>query len=140
MAMVRKIAEAGHAKRKEAQIKLRQPLASLNYKFSMRLDKQLEQILAEELNVKKIEYTKKSKTQPEIELDTNITPILKKEGEARELIRQIQQLRKDKNLTLADKTKIIAPSWPKDFENLILISTASISIVKGSLLEVMKSQ
>jgi len=140
MAMVRKIAESTHAKRKEAQIKLRQPLPLLSYKLSDRLNGELEKILAEELNVKKIEYAKTSKKEPEIALDTNITPKLKEEGEARELIRQIQQLRKEKNLTLADKTKIIAPSWPEDFENLILISTASISIVKGSLLAVMKSQ
>ena len=131
MAVVRKIAEAAHAKRKEAQIKLRQPLAKIIYSLSEKLDKQLEQILAEELNVKEIEYKKSSGEEPKINLDTNITPILKEEGEARDLIRLVQQNRKEQNLTLKDKTEIIAPSWPASFEKQILSSTASVSISSG---------
>ncbi|MDP3758281.1 MAG: DUF5915 domain-containing protein, partial [Candidatus Daviesbacteria bacterium] len=53
------------------------------------------------------------------------------EGEARDLIRKIQQLRKEQGLTLGDKTKIIAASWPKSFEKQILAGTASVSIEKG---------
>ncbi len=138
MKIVRKIAEAAHAKRKEAGIKLRQPLASLTYKSLVQLRQDLEKILSEELNVKKIEYQKSSKTEPEVELDTKITPALKEEGEARDLIRQVQQLRKEQNLTLVDKTKITAPSWPKDFEKQILVGTASVSIQKGNELSVIK--
>jgi len=138
MIIARKIAELGHAKRKEAQIKLRQPLSSLTYKLNIKLDKDLEQILVEELNVKHVEYKKSSSVIPDVILDTKITPSLKEEGEARDLIRQIQQLRKEHNLTLADKTKIFVSDWPKNFEDLILKSTASISIAKGDQLKVEK--
>ncbi len=131
MALVRKIAEAGHAKRKEVSIRLRQPLSLLIYS-GKKLSKNLEQILAEELNVKKVEYKEKA----DLSLDTKITKELAKEGEARDLIRQIQELRKEKNLTLKDRTKILAPSWPKDFENQILNSTASVSITSADKLEV----
>ncbi|MBI2315288.1 isoleucine--tRNA ligase [Candidatus Daviesbacteria bacterium] len=138
MVVVRKIAELGHAKRKEANIKLRQPLAAVSYKLSKQLSQQLEQVIVEELNVKKIEYIKSPKSEPEVELNTKLTPKLQEEGQARELIRQIQQNRKEQNLTLADKTEIIAPSWPAGFEKQILLSTASVSIEKGSEFKVLK--
>ncbi len=138
MVVVRKIAEATHAKRKEANIKLRQPLASVGYSGIEKLSPDLEQLLSEELNVKKVEYKKSSKEDLEVILDTKITKDLAQEGEARDLIRQIQQLRKEQNLTLADKTKIISPSWPKAFESQIISGTASVSITKGETLQVIK--
>src|SRR3989344_2059389 len=138
MAKVRKIAEVGHAKRKEGGIKLRQPLASVSYKSPERLSEQLEKILAEELNVKKVEYQKSPSPEPKVDLDTKITQELKEEGEARDLIRQIQQLRKEQGLTLTDKTKIMATSWPRSFEKQILAGTASVSIEKGSEFKVLK--
>ena len=137
MVIVRKITEAAHAKRKEAAVKLRQPLASLTYKSAQRL-RNLEGILADELNVKNIEYQTLAKGEIEVELDTKITPELAKEGEARDLIRQIQELRKDQDLTLADRIKIIAPFWPKAFQQQILTSTVSVSIAKGDKLQVLK--
>ncbi|MBI2040296.1 isoleucine--tRNA ligase [Candidatus Microgenomates bacterium] len=138
MKIVRKIAEISHAKRKEAQIRLRQPLAKLTYQLNENLGKDLEQILADELNVKDIEYKKSSSKEPKIELDTKITLTLQKEGEARELIRMIQQRRKEHNLTLKDKTKIFAPFWPSDFEKQILSSTASVSISLADEFKVVK--
>ncbi len=137
MTKVRKIAELGHAKRKEAGMKLRQPLASLTYNLPEKLDEQLEKILAEELNVKKVEYGKSS-AEPQVSLDTKLTQVLEEEGKARELIRQIQQNRKDQNMILNDKTKIIAPGWPEDFEKEILKNTASVSIEKGPEFKVTK--
>lgn len=138
MRVIREIAEKGHAKRKEANIKLRQPLPKLSYKYSGRLDKDLERILADELNVKSIEYEKSSKKEIEVSLDTKITPKLAEEGEARELIRSIQQKRKEMNLTLNDKTEIFARNWPKSFEVMILKQTASVSIKKGDIFKVFK--
>ena len=138
MKFLRQIVEMGHAKRKEANIKLRQPLTALTYESNINLSKDLEQILADEVNVKKIEYIKSSSKEPKVELDTNITPSLKEEGEARDLIRQIQQLRKEQNLILSDKTKVEAPTWPKAFEAWILASSASISITLGEQIKVSK--
>lgn len=140
MEQVRKIAEGGHAKRKEVQIKLRQPLAKLTYSLNKKLDTELEQILADELNVKEIEYKKSTSKEAKIGLDTKITPKLQKEGEARELIRMIQQERKEHNLTLRDKTKIYAPSWPADFEKQILSKTASVSISLADQFRVVKAE
>ena len=71
-------------------------------------------------------------------MDTNITQELKEEGVARDLMRQIQQLRKEQNLTLADKTNIFAPGWPKSYEQLILKGTASASITLADQLKIEK--
>jgi len=138
MGVIREIAEKAHAKRKEAEIKLRQPLAKLIYKFNKQIGPELEAILAEELNVKKVEYQKSSSGELEVKLDTNITPELREEGEARDLMREIQKLRKEQNYTLADRTKIAAPSWPERFEKEILKQTASVSLEKGTELKVTK--
>lgn len=129
MKKVREIVEKGHAKRKEAEIKLRQPLAGVVYSSNLRLSEDLEKIISDELNVKEVEFRKAEKL--EVSLDTKLTPQLEKEGQARDLIRQIQQLRKEANLTLNDRIKVEAPSWPKEFEEIILSQTASDSIQVG---------
>ncbi len=148
MVMVRQVAEQGHAIRKEAGIKLRQPLASVSYELNKKLDQGLEKIIAEELNVKEVRLCDIESDRHKhhdyidtnsVKMDTNITPDLQEEGEARELIRQIQQLRKDQGLTLSDKTLVEAPNWPEKYKEQILNSTASISITEGSELKVTKS-
>jgi len=71
-------------------------------------------------------------------LDTNITPELKQEGDARDLIRSIQSLRKEANLDLKDKINIFAPSWPENFEEEIKSKTLAESIVKSDQLKIEK--
>ncbi|MBI2595548.1 class I tRNA ligase family protein [Candidatus Daviesbacteria bacterium] len=131
MKVVRAIVEKGHATRKDSGIKLRQPLAGLVYQTDTQLSKQLEQIIAEELNIKKVEYKKSSTARIAIKLDTKITLNLREEGQARDLIRQIQQMRKEMGLTLLDYIEIEAPDWPKKYENMILKSTVAVKISKA---------
>ncbi len=142
MKLVRQIVEAGHAKRKEAGIKLRQPLSKVTYNYPLKLDigleAEFEQIIADELNVKLVEYKKSPKDELKVELDTKITQSLAKEGEARELIRQVQQLRKDEGLTLKDNVRIFAPSWPKEYEEMVLKATAAVSLEKSDQLKIKK--
>lgn len=137
MELVRKIVEAGHAKRKEGNIKLRQPLSKISYKLNKKLEAELEQIILEELNVKSVEYIEGSE-ELEVSVDLNITDELRQEGEARELIRQIQQLRKEEGLILKDKIKVTLPDWPSKHEEMILKMTGSLSIQKGELLKIEK--
>lgn len=137
MKVVRKIVEAGHAKRKESSMKLRQPLAEVTYSYTEQLGEDLEQIIADELNVKKVSF-KTGKVQVEVYLDTNLTPELTEEGEARDFMRQIQQMRKDAGLTLKDKINILAPNWPVKYEKMILKSTGAETIVRSDLIQIQK--
>jgi isoleucyl-tRNA synthetase len=80
--------------RQKAGIKVRQPLAYLS--IPQQLSQEFLDIIADEVNVKKIEVRDK------FELDTNITPELKQEGIARDIIRAIQDARKEAGLQPKD--------------------------------------
>jgi len=101
MNLARKVVEAGLAARAEAKIKVRQPLLSLKY-FGEKLGENYESIIAEEVNVKKV-VNLLEKSDQLVKLDTNITEELKTEGLARELIRNIQDLRKKSGLQVEDR-------------------------------------
>lgn len=55
------------------------------------------EIIKDELNVKEI-IVKNSLEQGAVELDTEITDDLRNEGDMRDLVRQIQDMRKDAKL------------------------------------------
>ena len=98
MEATREIVREALAKRQKAKIKVRQPLKSLTIK--RRLKKDFLDLIKEEVNVKEVKIGKV------FNLDTKITPELKKEGQLREIIRQIQQARKEANLKPTQKVKI----------------------------------
>lgn len=138
MLLVRKLVEVGHAKRKEAGIKLRQPLGHFTYYLPEKLSEDLEKVVMEELNVKEIEYVRSSIEEIKGEMDTKITLELQEEGEARELARQIQNLRKESGLTLKDRIKIISPKVPKNEElvSIVLRQTNASEIIHGEKLSI----
>ena len=140
MDIVRKICELGHAARKEAKIKVRQPLGKCqisNVKFQISND--LVQLIKDELNVKKVEF-KTGKGELKVELDTKMIPELKREGEAREFVRQIQELRKKEGCALDEKIEVFAPSWPAEFEDYIRRETLASTLEKGKTLEIKRSK
>jgi isoleucyl-tRNA synthetase len=120
-----------------AELKLRQPLAKFSYNAPSKLSEELEKIMSEELNVKEVEY-KKSSDNLTGEMDTNITPELQSEGDARELARQIQSLRKEQGLTLKDKVEVTTPNLPTDEKLIALIKqqTNALELISGDSLEI----
>ncbi|MBU1033859.1 isoleucine--tRNA ligase [Patescibacteria group bacterium] len=120
MDSIRKIVEAAHALRKEKQVKARQPLASLKVSgFGEISDRtELEEVLKLELNVKKIEWLEQAGDLI-VDYDFELTPELVAEGEARALIRQIQDLRKEALLDMNQVVEVELPSWPEAFQQEI---------------------
>jgi isoleucyl-tRNA synthetase len=115
MKAVRDIVEKGLALRAEAKIKARQPLAFFTYDGQFTHDKkrlpaELEEIVKDELNVKDIKFG------DVVELDTVITPELREEGAVRDLIRAIQQERKNQNLNPQDRIMLIVACVPATWE------------------------
>ncbi|MDP3994435.1 MAG: isoleucine--tRNA ligase [bacterium] len=105
MQKVREIVEKAHAERKMKGIAVRQPLNKLsiiNYQLS---NKELEQLILDELNIKNIEYIK-GKGELKVVLDTVITPRLKEEAKLRDLARKIQEERKKLGLRLTQKINL----------------------------------
>ncbi len=98
--IAREIIEKGLAKRDKAKIGLKWPLgkAVIYYK---KLNKELEDIIARQLNVKKIEW-EKGEDKLKVELDNEMTPELEAEGYAREFARHVQSARKKAGLKRGD--------------------------------------
>ena len=138
MNAAQKIVEEAHSQRKEKKIKVRQPLASLTYNGPDKLSEEVCRVIADEVNVKRIEFSKKSSS-IKVNLDVSLTDDLVEEGNARDLVRNIQDLRKNEGLALDDKITVLAPSWPKDFEEVIKQETLAENIVESETLKIRKN-
>ena len=99
-----KIIEKGLAERDKAQIGLKWPLASADVKTNKKLSKEVQEIIASQLNIKKIKISESKEIS--VELDKIITPKLEAEGFARNIARAIQGLRKKINLIKKDKIEL----------------------------------
>jgi isoleucyl-tRNA synthetase len=110
MERVRKVVEMGMSLRKESGVRVRQSLATLS--VNMKFDAELSSIIADELNVKEVtdvfgaDYMTREDGEFTIALDTNITSELREEGLLRELIRAINQLRKESGLVRGDQAEL----------------------------------
>lgn len=128
MDQTRRLVELALSMRDEKQIKVRQPLLSLVYQ-GVELSKEFELIVADELNVKKVERTEDFKVNDDMilreatglkaVLDTKITEELKLEGHLRELIRNINNLRKNGGLTREDRITLYWESESEEIKKLL---------------------
>lgn len=135
MDAVREIVSLGLAGRKNAGISVRQPLASASYKLkgeNLVLSPEHEGLILAELNVKKIVNESAlegrasslqvlgSGVVASILLDTELSSELKREGFARELERQVQDLRKKSNLKVGDLVDLYYNTQDEILESALL--------------------
>lgn len=124
MHVVRKIVELGLSIRAEQKLKVRQPLAKLYFAVGetfasigndLRQNKEYHTIIADELNVKEVDYAEavdeknfaqKQTGDISVWLNTTLTEELEHEGMLRDIIRTINQMRKEKGLTIEDTVTI----------------------------------
>ena len=99
MADARRIVSLGLEARQRTNIKVRQPLSKISVK-TYSLSREYEELIKDELNVKELKEDKNLEN--EVLLDTDITEELKQEGDYRELLRGLQDLRKKLGLTPKD--------------------------------------
>jgi len=97
-----RIIEMGLSERDKAKIGLRWPLAKAIVYSEDKLNKELGDIIARQLNVKKVEFKKGKKEEIKVELDTKMTPALEAEGFSREFARKVQAERKNAGLKKGD--------------------------------------
>ncbi len=132
MSILRQLVEGGLAIRKDNNLKVRQPLAELEYhlKSGKLLSPELEAVLAEELNVKTVSgrsdfvnkngWIMQDTSAFKLALNTVLTDQLKAEGLARELERQLQDLRKKSGLQVGDLVDVYYNTTSEKLENSLL--------------------
>ncbi|HLE48732.1 MAG TPA: isoleucine--tRNA ligase [Patescibacteria group bacterium] len=140
MENIRSVVEIVHAQRKAKGIAVRVPLSKLDSVVDFEIpDERLYKYLLEELNVKtwKVKKGKKPSHLP----DFIITPELQDEADTRDLIRKIQNMRKDLNIMLDEKINVVSDWLPANKNNLDWLTTKIIakSIKKGDTLTVEKA-
>jgi len=140
MEKVREIVSLALAQRAKASIKVRQPLSKLKIKNALvrpadgsrkklKINDELINLIKDEVNIKEIVFDKKIKN--EIELDTEITPQLKEEGVIREVIRYIQEIRKEAGLK--PKNKISVRCFGSQKLNELLKKSSQIIMREGKI-------
>ena len=112
MVEVREAISQGLAQRAEAGIKVRQPLSTISVVLKSTIDEELTRLISEEVNVKTTSV--KTGSNLTVELDTKITTELKHEGQAREIIRRVQNFRKKSGLNVEDRIKLSLGTDDKD--------------------------
>ena len=145
MQKLREIVELGHSFRKTAGIPLRQPLSKLSVSGPegyQTLDRKLVGVLSDELNVKEIEFCPGKELKAEF--DAEITPELKAEYIARELVRAIQNLRREEDLKLTDRIKVGYPATGENkaavalFSQIIRRQTLAVGLEPDTILRIWK--
>ena len=142
MQKTREIVTLGLEARQKAGVKVRQPLASLKIK-SHKLEDEFLELIKEELNVKEISEDKNLAT--EVLLDIEITKELKSEGDYRELVRAIQDIRKNMELLPSDMTvlsidtdeagKSLIFKFKPDLQNAVSASKINLERNEGEQIE-----
>ena len=130
MRKARGIVSLGLEARAKAGIKVRQPLQTIKAK-SEKLKPEFTELVKDEVNVKGVVFDEN--IAEEVLLDTEITPKLKEEGDLRDLIRAIQDFRKESGLTPKDKIELSVVCGE---ENAELIKRHESEIKKATLLSV----
>ncbi len=113
MRAVREVVSVGLEKRQKAGIKVRQPLARAETKSAVAASSPYVELVRDELNVKQV--VSNPGLEELITLDTVLTDELRDEGELRDLIREVQDLRKHAGLNPKDKAVLLVPPDKKAF-------------------------
>jgi len=139
MNIVRNIVSLGLEARQSAKIQVRQPLSELKVE-SIKLSSEYIELIKDELNVKEVSSGK------EFKLITTITAELKQEGNYRELLRAVQDMRKKMGLTPSDvitlsieineEGKKLVQKFESDIKKVVLASKIEFEENKGEQIKI----
>ena len=134
MSVVRLLVATGLAARNTAGIKVRQPLRAVTI-AERPLKPELEAVLLEELNIKAARYQGEGGG---LTLDTEISQELKLEGLARDLVRKIQELRKQSGFAVEDRIRLfyegdgVLAEALERWRDYIATETLAVAVARGA--------
>jgi isoleucyl-tRNA synthetase len=135
----RQIVESVHALRKQAEIKVRIPIREMTYSGPEALSDEVLAVIKSEVNVYNLLFDKKMDTYlvqaktSDDNLDINF-------GLARDIVRKIQEERKNLGTKPDEKVKITLPFWPKEHEDYIKRKALISSISEAEKFSVTKDE
>jgi isoleucyl-tRNA synthetase len=129
MASVREIVSEGLAIRAKAGVKVRQPLSRLMV-VGHAIDEKLATMVCEEVNVRSLDFIESisvgegivassEEARVRVALDTRLTPELKREGLAREIIRRGQVLRREAGYALDDRITLVCATGGEELTQVL---------------------
>ncbi len=138
MQCARKLAEVGHAFRKNSKVKVRIPFKKLTYNGEKEISSKVLDIVKQELNVYELAFSKKQKEYEVVgEVDESNQDL--EAGEARDIIRKIQEERKRLGTKIDEKVNVEISSWPEKFEEMIKKRAMINKLSKSSDFKVIKN-
>jgi isoleucyl-tRNA synthetase len=135
----RQIVESVHALRKQSEVKVRIPIREMTYSGPGEIIEEVLSVVKSEVNVYNLKFDKKTdvysvlaKTSDD-NLDLNF-------GLARDIVRKIQEERKNMGTKPDEKVKITLPFWPKEHEDYIKRKALISSISEAEKFSVTKDE
>lgn len=115
MEIVRELVSLIHNERKKVKIPVRQPLleAIIFCPRKLHLQKFYQELIKEEVNVKKISLVFKKGKSFKVDLNTEITSELEEEGKVRQIIRMVQEERKKMGIKVSEEIELTVPWLPE---------------------------
>ena len=128
MGRTRSIVSKALERRADAGINVRQALGAMKVTVpGGELAIEYQELVKEEVNVKAVEVTKGEHA---VELDLTLTPELVREGTVREIIRRVNDLRKQSGLTIEDRIELYVAGSQ---EVLLAVAEHKQTLISGTL-------
>lgn len=137
MEVVRELSAVGNTFRKQFNISSKIPIKKATYTAKEEIPAELLSLVKDEVNIKELSYDKNSMGgNLSIGAQTDPGNLDLAEGEARKLVRDIQNARKELGCKLDEKIIVRLPDWPKEHEEYIKKETLAVKLVRDGELRI----
>ena len=136
MEQARRVVSEALKQREETKMPVKQPLAKATVQGMKALDDKVVELIKDEVNIKAVEF--KEKGDFAVELDTKLTPELKREGFVREIVRKVNGLRKGADLTIEDRIELYLVSDADEVKKTL--EEHGEEILRGTLADGLKEE
>jgi isoleucyl-tRNA synthetase len=136
MEQARRVVSEALKQREETKMAVKQPLAKATVRGMKALDDKVVELIKDEVNIKAVEFEEKDDFA--VELDTKLTPGLKREGFVREIVRKVNGLRKGADLTIEDRIELYLVSDADEVKKTL--EEHKDEILRGTLSDELKEE